>query len=135
MSLSFASASRAPAWRRAGSSLALAASLALAFHPSLLLAQVQLSDPDRPAPKVAPHAPAKKAVSRQSPTDNVSDDLNRRESERAEQAVRAMTASSPMAAPAVMQGNGPFRSSAKGRRFALPSALSWGAFAGRYRRA
>jgi pilus assembly protein CpaC len=64
-----------------------------------------MSDPDRPAPKVAPHAPAKKAVSRQSPTDNVSDDLNRRESERAEQAVRAMTASSPMAAPAVMQGN------------------------------
>ena len=103
MSLSFASASGAPAWRRAGSSLALAASLALAFQPSLLLAQVQMSDPDRPAPKVAPHAPAKKAVSRQSPTDNVSDDLNRREAERAEQAVRAMTASSPMAAPADMQ--------------------------------
>ena len=105
MSPSFASASKAPAWRRAGSSLALAVSLAFALQPSLLLAQVQMSDPDRPAPKIAPHAPAKKAVSRQSPTDNVSDDLNRREAERAEQAVRAMTASSPMAAPAVMQGN------------------------------
>jgi Flp pilus assembly secretin CpaC len=105
MSPSFASASTAPAWRRAASSLALAASLAFALQPSLLMAQVQMSDPDKPAAKVAPHAPAKKAVSRQSPTDNVSDDLNRREAERAEQAVRAMTAASPMAAPAVMPGN------------------------------
>jgi pilus assembly protein CpaC len=87
------------------SSLALAASLAFALQPSLLMAQVQMSDPDKPAPKVAPHAPAKKAVSRQSPTDNVSDDLNRREAERAEQAVRAMTAASPMAAPAAMPVN------------------------------
>jgi Flp pilus assembly secretin CpaC len=105
MSLSFALASAPPAWRHVGSSLALAASLAFVLQPSLLLAQVQMSDPDRPAPKVAPLTPAKKAVSRQSPTDNVSDDLNRREAERAEQAVRAMTASSPMAAPAVMQGD------------------------------
>ena len=106
MSPSFASASTAPAWRRVGSSLALAASLALTLQPALLLAQVQMSDPDKPAPKVAPQAPAKKAVSRQSPTDNVSDDLNRREAERAEQAVRAMTAASPMAAPAVMSREG-----------------------------
>ncbi|MGZ3340353.1 MAG: hypothetical protein ACXU9B_11280, partial [Reyranella sp.] len=105
MSLSFAAASRTLDWRRAGSSLAVAASLALALQPSALLAQVQMSDPDRPAPKVAPHAPAKKAVSRQSPTDNVSDDLNRREAARAEQAVRAMTAAPPMAAPAVLPGN------------------------------
>ncbi|HEV3492310.1 MAG TPA: hypothetical protein VG224_16980, partial [Reyranella sp.] len=75
MSLSFASGSKPLAWRRVGSSLALAASFAFALQPSLVLAQVQMSDPDRPAPKVAPHAPAKKAVSRQSPTDNVSDDL------------------------------------------------------------
>ncbi len=106
MSLSFVFACRPPAWRRVGSSLALAASLAFALQPSLLLAQVQMSDPDRPAPKVAPPAPAKKAVSRQSPTDNVSDDLNRREAERAEQAVRAMTASAPVAAPAAIQGEG-----------------------------
>jgi Flp pilus assembly secretin CpaC len=102
MSLSFASVCKAPTWCRVGSSLALAASLALTLQPSLSLAQVQMSDPDKPAPKVAPPAPAKKAVSHQSPTDNVSDDLNRREAERAEQAVRAMTAASPMAAPAVM---------------------------------
>ena len=102
MSLSFASACKAPTWCRVASSLALAASLALTLQPSLSLAQVQMSDPDKPAPKVAPPAPAKKAVSHQSPTDNVSDDLNRREAERAEQAVRAMTAASPMAAPAVM---------------------------------
>jgi pilus assembly protein CpaC len=106
MSLSFAFASKPPAWRRVGSSLALAASLAFAFQPSLLLAQVQMSDPDRAPPKAAPHVPAKKAVSRQSPTDNVSDDLNRREAERAEQAVRAMTASAPVAAPAATQGEG-----------------------------
>jgi Flp pilus assembly secretin CpaC len=106
MSLSFALASKAPAWRRVGSSLALAASLALTLQPSLLRAQVQMSDPDKPAPKVAPLAPAKTAVSRQSPTDNVSDDLNRREAERAEQAVRAMTAASPVAAPAVMSREG-----------------------------
>ena len=104
--LSFASASKAPGWRRVGPLLALAASLAFALQPSLLLAQVQMSDPDKPAPKVAPPAPAKKVVSHESPTDNVSDDLNRREAERAEQAVRAMTAASSMAAPAVMPGGG-----------------------------
>ena len=106
MSLSFALASNAPAWRRVGWSLALAASLAFAFQPSLLLAQVQMSDPDKASPpKALPPAPAKKAVSRQSPTDNVSDDLNRRESERAAQAVRAMNASAPAAAPAATQGD------------------------------
>ena len=54
MSPSFASASTAPAWRRAASSLALAASLAFALQPSLLMAQVQMSDPDKPAAKAAP---------------------------------------------------------------------------------
>jgi pilus assembly protein CpaC len=106
MSLSFACASEPPAWRRVGCSLALAASLAFAFQPSLLLAQVQMSDPDKALPKAAPPVPTKKAVSRQTPTDNVSDDLNRREAERAAQAVRAMTASAPVAAPAAMQGEG-----------------------------
>src|ERR1700730_12369387 len=106
MSLSVAFACRSPAWRRVGSSLALAASLAFALQPSLLLAQVQMSDPDKAPPKAAPPVLAKKAVSRQTPTDNVSDDLNRREAERAEKAVRAMTASTPVAAPAAMQGDG-----------------------------
>jgi Flp pilus assembly secretin CpaC len=87
------------AWRRAGSSLALAASFTFSFQPSLSLAQIQMSDPDAPAKVTASptppptQAPAKKAASRQTATDNVSDDLNRRESERAAQAVRAMTAS------------------------------------------
>jgi Flp pilus assembly secretin CpaC len=106
MSLSFAFASKASAWRRVGSSLALAASFAFSFQPSLLLAQVQMSDPDKAPPKAAPQVPAKKAVSRQTPTDNVSDDLNRREAERAEKAVRAMNAPAPVAAPAAMQGEG-----------------------------
>jgi pilus assembly protein CpaC len=99
MSPSFALASKSPTWRRVGSSLALAASLAFAFQPSLVLAQVQMSDPDKVPTKPKPAAPAKKAASRQTATDNVSDDLNRRESERTAQAVRAMTASPAMAAP------------------------------------
>jgi Flp pilus assembly secretin CpaC len=93
--------SQPSARRRVGSSLALAASFAFSFQPSLLLAQVQMSDPDGPAkvmasPRPAPAPPAaRKQVSKQTSTesDNVSDDLNRRESERAAQAVRAMTAS------------------------------------------
>ena len=109
MSPSFAFASKPPAWRRLGSSLALAASLAFAFQPSLLLAQVQMSDPDKVPTKPKPQAPAKKAASRQTATDNVSDDLNRREFERTAQAVRAMNSSpamaSPLATPAMMQAD------------------------------
>ena len=92
--------------RRVGSSLAFAASLAFALQPSLSLAQVQMSDPDRVQTKPNPPAPAKKTVRKQDPTDNVSDDLNRREAERVEQAVRAMiappAAASPAVAPAAM---------------------------------
>ena len=79
-------------WRRAGSCVALAGSLMFAFQPSLSLAQVQMNDPDRPAPKTKsqPQAPAKKTTSRQTPTDNVSDDLNRRESQRVEALMRSM---------------------------------------------
>jgi Flp pilus assembly secretin CpaC len=99
MSPSFALVSKPPTWRRVGSSLALAASLAFAVQPSLVLAQVQMSDPDRVPAKPKPPAPAKKAASRQTATDNVSDDLNRRESERTAQAVRAMNSSPAMAAP------------------------------------
>jgi len=82
-------------WRCLGSCLALAASLAFAMQPSLSLAQVQVSDPDR-APiahaKPKPHPAPKKSARKTDPTDNVSDDLNRREAERAQQAVRAFTA-------------------------------------------
>jgi pilus assembly protein CpaC len=99
MNPSLPSALRRP-WRRVGSTLALAASLAFALQPSLLLAQVQVQDPDRIQVKPKPPAPAKKTVRKQTPTDNVSDDLNRREAERAEQAVRAYTSSTAAAAPA-----------------------------------
>ena len=75
------------------------ASLAFAFQPSLVLAQVQMSDPDKVPAKPKPPAPAKKAASRKTPTDNVSDDLNRREAERADPAMRAMSSSPAMAAP------------------------------------
>ncbi|HYI03537.1 MAG TPA: type II and III secretion system protein family protein [Reyranella sp.] len=98
MTLSFAQ-TLPSAWRRAGSSVALMASLAFTFHPSLLLAQVQMSDPDRVQTKPKAPPPAKKA-SRTTATDNVSDDLNRREAERAASVVRSLSA--PAAnAPAV----------------------------------
>ena len=88
------------AWRRAGSSAALAASLLFAFQPSLLLAQVQMQDPDRVQTKPKALPPAKKAASRKTATDNVSDDLNRREAERAESVVRSLGAPAAVAAPA-----------------------------------
>jgi Flp pilus assembly secretin CpaC len=88
------------AWRRAGSSAALAASLLFAFHPSLLLAQVQMQDPDRVQTKPKAPPPAKKAASRKTATDNVSDDLNRREAERAEAVVRSLSAPAAVAMPA-----------------------------------
>ena len=84
------------AWRRAGSSVALVASLAFTFQPSLLLAQVQMSDPDRVQAKPKAPPPAKKA-SRTTATDNVSDDLNRREAERAAAVVRSLTAPAALA--------------------------------------
>ncbi len=84
------------AWRRAGSSVALMASLAFTFQPSLLLAQVQMSGPDRVQTK--PKAPKK--ASRTTATDNVSDDLNRREAERAASVVRSLSAPAGLAAPA-----------------------------------
>ncbi len=85
MSPPFTSA-QAPLWRRAGSGAALAVSLMLALQPSLLLAQLEMNDPDRV------QAPASKTTSRQTSTDNVSDDLNRRESQRVEQIMRSMNA-------------------------------------------
>jgi pilus assembly protein CpaC len=72
------------------------ASLAFTFQPSLLLAQVQMSDPDRVQTK--PKAPKK--ASRTTATDNVSDDLNRREAERAASVVRSLSAPAGLAAPA-----------------------------------
>ena len=76
------SAFRPPAWRRIGAVLALAASLGFAFQTTLL-AQVS-TEPDVPV-QTKPKAPVKhvkKHVPKVTPTDNVADELNRRESER-----------------------------------------------------
>jgi pilus assembly protein CpaC len=101
MTLSFAQ-TLPSAWRRAGSSVALVASLAFTFQPSLLLAQVQMSDPDRVQTKPKASPPAKKA-SRTTATDNVSDDLNRREAERAASVVRSLSApAAALSAPAAI---------------------------------
>ncbi|MBI2741471.1 MAG: type II and III secretion system protein family protein [Rhodospirillales bacterium] len=83
----------------------MAASLLFAFQPSLLLAQVQMRDPDRVQTTKAKSPPPAKKASRKTATDNVSDDLNRREAERAEAVVRSMTAPAavvPAAMPALM---------------------------------
>ena len=97
MSLYLAFATKTTVWRRAGSSLALIGALSFALQPTLLLAQSV--DPDGAA-KVqtkaknpnASNAAKKTAKGKKSPTDNLSDDLNRRESERVEQVLRGMPA-------------------------------------------
>ncbi|MSP74840.1 MAG: hypothetical protein EXR12_01755 [Rhodospirillaceae bacterium] len=104
MSLSFAFAPKPSMWRRAGSSLALAAALSFALQPTLLLAQSV--EPDSAAnvqtkaknPN-ANNATKKTAKGKKSPTDNLSDDLNRRESERVEQVMRGMTSTPAVSAP------------------------------------
>ncbi len=96
-------ASKPSIWRRIGSSVALAASLAFAFQPSLLLAQVQMTDPDAPVQVQPKPVPAKATIakkSRRTATDTVSDDLNRRESERVTKMMRDMTATPAPAAAA-----------------------------------
>jgi pilus assembly protein CpaC len=82
-----------PRWRHVGATLALAASLAFVLQPYLALAQSPDADPAPQNQTTKPKAQAKhaKKASRQTPTDNVSDDLNRREAERAAQVVREMT--------------------------------------------
>ena len=98
--ISFQSPATAPL-RSVGSSLALLAALAFALQPGLSLAQIQVVDPDQPAAKALPKAtpPAKaKKVSRHTPTDNVSDELNRREAERVAQMMQVQSAP-PTATP------------------------------------
>lgn len=110
MSPSFARALRWSAWRHAGSTLALLASMALALHPAVSFAQIVVVDPDSAAGRAQAQAKAKakakitnahtkKSTRRKSPTDEVSEDLNRREAERAERLVRGLSAA-PTPAPA-----------------------------------
>jgi pilus assembly protein CpaC len=72
---------RPPAWRRIGAALALAASLGFAFQTTLAMAQTAASDTAAEA-KPKPKSAHKKHVRKTTPTDNVADELNRRESER-----------------------------------------------------
>ncbi len=89
-----------PAWRRAGSALALAATIGLAFPSPLLMAQTPpgapVLDPDKLQSQ--PRSVPKKVVSRHTATDNVSDDLNRRESARVEQMLKQIRESVPSSA-------------------------------------
>src|SRR5476649_1715936 len=92
MSILSALTPKSPAWRRAGSALALAATLGFVFPSPLLMAQTPpdapVLDPDKLQSQ--PRPTPRKAVSRHTATDNVSDDLNRRESARAEQVLQQM---------------------------------------------
>lgn len=96
----------APAiWRYAGSTLALLASMALVAHPSVAFAQVVVVDPDSAAGKAqaakakATSSNTKKSTRKKTATDEVSDDLNRREAERAAQFMRSLSATPQTAAP------------------------------------
>ena len=85
------------AWRRAGSSAALLASLAVRV-PAVAAAGAGPDERPRPGPDQAQGAAAGQEGARaRPPTDNVSDDLNRREAERAESVVRSLSA--PVALP------------------------------------
>ncbi|TAJ39785.1 MAG: type II and III secretion system protein family protein [Reyranella sp.] len=103
MSQSFAFAPKPSIWRRVGSSLALAAALSFATHPTLLLAQSVEPDSGTKVQTKAknPNAntAAKKPARKKDPTDNVSEDLNRRESARVEQMMRTMTSPPAVNAP------------------------------------
>lgn len=112
MSPSFAHAFCWSTWRHAGSTLALLASMSLAFHPAVSFAQVVVVDPDSAAGRAQAQAKAKtkvkttnahskKSTRRTSPTDEVSDDLNRREAERVERMMRGLSAA-PTPAPAAV---------------------------------
>jgi hypothetical protein len=96
----FASLQRAR--RRAASALSLVAALSLIVETPLALAQTVPSDglTSAPMPEKARPKP-KKVVSRHTATDNVSDDLNRRESERAAQVVQQLNGSASASSTAV----------------------------------
>jgi pilus assembly protein CpaC len=96
----FASLQRAR--RRAGSALALVAAVSFVIETPMALAQTQPSDTltNSPVPEKAKPKP-KKTVSRHTATDNLSDDLNRRESQRAAQVVQQMNGSASASSTAV----------------------------------
>jgi pilus assembly protein CpaC len=89
---------RPPAWRRLGAVLGLVASFGFAFQTTMVMAQIVVVDPDQPAAKAKP-VKAKKPAHKVTPTDNVADELNRREAERVAKAAQA-EAPQPAAKPA-----------------------------------
>jgi pilus assembly protein CpaC len=93
---------RAPPWRRFGAVLALAASLGFAFQSTLVMAQATVeADVPAPAPAKPKHKAAKKPVHKVMPSDNVADELNRREAERVAKLVQqAAQPTAPQAMPA-----------------------------------
>jgi len=93
---------RTPPWRRFGAVLALAASLGFAFQSTLVMAQATVeADVPAPAPAKPKHKVAKKPVHKVMPSDNVADELNRREAERVAKLVQqAAQPTAPQAVPA-----------------------------------
>jgi len=93
---------RAPPWRRFGAVLALAASLGFAFQSTLVMAQATVeADVPAPVPAKPKHKVAKKPVHKVMPSDNVADELNRREAERVAKLVQqAAQPTAPQAVPA-----------------------------------
>jgi len=108
---------RAPPWRRFGAVLALAASLGFAFQSTLVMAQATVeADVPAPAPAKPKHKVAKKPVHKVMPSDNVADELNRREAERVAKLVQqAAQPTAPQAMPAAAAAPMPAALPAKGQ--------------------
>ncbi|HZY52995.1 MAG TPA: pilus assembly protein N-terminal domain-containing protein [Reyranella sp.] len=107
---------RAPPWRRFGAVLALAASLGFAFQSTLVMAQATVeADVPAPVPAKPKHKVAKKPVHKVMPSDNVADELNRREAERVAKLVQqAAQPTAPQAMPAAAAAPMPAALPAKG---------------------
>ena len=108
---------RAPPWRRFGAVLALAASLGFAFQSTLVMAQATVeADVPAPVPAKPKHKVAKKPVHKVMPSDNVADELNRREAERVAKLVQqAAQPTAPQAVPAAAAAPMPAALPAKGQ--------------------
>ena len=107
---------RAGPWRRFGAVLALAASLGFAFQSTLVMAQATVeADVPAPVPAKPKHKVAKKPVHKVMPSDNVADELNRREAERVAKLVQqAAQPTAPQAVPAAAAAPMPAALPAKG---------------------
>jgi Flp pilus assembly secretin CpaC len=115
---------RPPAWRRVGAALALAASLGFAMQTTLVMAQVVSTDPDAPAAPIKPKPkPAAKKHSRTTPTDNVADELNRREAERVAKMTAGAAPAPTTADPAAAKSVEAKAADAKPQAQAAPTAL------------